>query len=90
MAWYNFFGSHRFAIDNCAIEFDLKKIDFDAYIDGTPPSQFKRRKFYNVRIGNNTEKLPNKIEEQTGLDGQLITTLPQLNGLGIKIDHFEE
>ncbi len=33
-AWRKFLGRHRFAVDNCAIEFEQKKIDIDAYIDG--------------------------------------------------------
>ena len=32
-----FLGGRRFVIDNCAIEFEQKKIDLDAYINGTPP-----------------------------------------------------
>jgi hypothetical protein len=38
-AWRKFFGCHQFAIDNCASEFDQKKIDFEAYKNGTLPSQ---------------------------------------------------
>jgi len=54
-------------------------IDLDAYIDGTPPSRLKRKKFYVVRIGNKTtEQSPNKIEEQKGQDGQLIATPPTI------------
>jgi len=57
-------------IDNCAIEFEQKKIDLDDYINGTSPSQLKRRKFYVLRIGSKSEQSPNKIEEQIGRDGQ--------------------
>ncbi len=83
-----FLGGHRFASDDCVIKFDQKKIDLDAYINGTPPSWLKQKKFYVVRIGNKTEQSPNKIEEQTGQDGQLITTPPRLNGIGIKTQSF--
>ena len=38
MAWRKFFGGHQFAIGNCALEFDQKKTDRDAYINRTPPS----------------------------------------------------
>jgi hypothetical protein len=37
-----------------------------------------------VRIGNKTKQSQNKIEEQIGRDGRLITTPPQLNGHRIK------
>jgi len=51
-AWRKFLGGHRFVINNCPIEFEQKKIELNAYINGTPPSQLKRRKFYVVRIGS--------------------------------------
>ncbi len=89
-AWSKFLGGHRFASDDCEIELDIKKIDPDAYIDGTPPSRLKRKNFYVVRIGNKTERSPNKIEEQMGQDGRLITTPPRVNGIGIKNNHLEE
>ena len=88
-AWSKFLGGHWFASDDCEIKLDSKKIDLDAYIDGTPPSRLKRKKFYVVRIGNKTERSPNKIEEQMGQDGRLITTPPQLNGIGIKTQSFQ-
>ena len=50
--WRKFLGGRRFVINNCPIEFEQKKIDLNAYINGTPPSQLKRRKFYVVRIGS--------------------------------------
>jgi hypothetical protein len=87
-AWSKFLGGHRFASDNCEIELDIKKINLDAYINGTPPSWLKRKKFYVIRIGNKTERLPNKIEEQMGQDGRLITTPPRLNRIGIKTQSF--
>ena len=77
-----------FAVDDCAIAFDQKKLDLNAYINGTPPSQLKRRGFYVVRIGNKSEQSPNKIEEQTDRDGRLITTPPRLRELGIKRQSF--
>ena len=63
-----FLGGHRFASNNCAIEFDQKKIDLDAYIIGTPPLQLIQRKFYVVTVRNKTKRSPNKIEEQMGQD----------------------
>jgi len=68
-AWSKFLGGHRFASYKCEIELDDKKIDLDAYINGTPSSRLKRKKFYVVRIGNKTERSPNKIEEQMGRMG---------------------
>jgi hypothetical protein len=53
------------------------------------PSQQNRRKFYVVRIGNKTEQSANKIEEQTGQDGQLITTPPRLNRLKMKCQSLQ-
>jgi hypothetical protein len=38
-AWKKFLGGHRFAVDDCSIELEQKKIDLDAYINGAPPSQ---------------------------------------------------
>ena len=65
-AWRKFLGGRRFVADDCPIEFEQKKIHLDAYINGTPPSSLKRRKFYFDRIGNKSEQSPNKIEEQIG------------------------
>jgi len=87
-AWRKFLGGRRFVIDNCTIEFEQKKFDLDAYINGTPPSRLKRKGFYVVRIGNKSERSHNKIEDQMGQDGRLITTPPRLNGLGIKTQSF--
>jgi hypothetical protein len=47
-AWRKFLGGHRFVVHNRAIKFEQKKIDLDAYINGAPPSQQNRRKFYVV------------------------------------------
>jgi hypothetical protein len=88
-AWRKILGCRRFVVNNCPIEFEQKKIVLDAYINGTWPSQLKRRKFYEVRIGNKSEQSPNKIEEQIGWDGRIIITPPRLNGLGIKTQSFQ-
>ena len=87
-AWRKFLGGRRFVIDNCAIEFEQKKIDLDAYINGTPPSRLQRRKLYVVRIGNKSEQSHNKIEEQIGRDGRLITPPPRMNLLRITQQSF--
>ncbi len=78
--------------NNSPIEFDLKKIDLDhAYLNGVPPSQNNQMKFYVVRIGNKTEQSPNKIEEQTGRDGPLITPPPpDWTDLDWNANHSEE
>jgi hypothetical protein len=68
-AWRKFLGEHQFAVDDCAIEFKQKKIDIDAYINGSRPSRINRGWFYIVRIGNKNKQLPNRIEDQRGCDG---------------------
>jgi hypothetical protein len=83
-AWREFIGNQLFAVDNCAIEFDQKKLDLNEYINGTLPSQLKQRGYYVVRIGNRSKQLPTKIEERMGQDRQLITTPPRMRGIGIK------
>jgi hypothetical protein len=75
-AWRKFLGGHQFAVDNCTIEVKQKKIDIDAYIDGARPSCIIRGGLYVVRIGNKNKQSPNRIEDQRGRDGQLITTPP--------------
>jgi hypothetical protein len=52
------------------------KIDIDAYINGARPSLSNRGGFYVVRISNKNEQSPNRIEDQRGRDGLLITTPP--------------
>ncbi len=72
-SWRTFLSRHRFAVDDCTIEFEQKKIDIDAFIDGAWPSCSNRGGFYVVQIGNKNEQLRNRIEDQRGRDGQLIT-----------------
>ncbi len=45
-----FLGGHRFAVDDCAIEFEQKRIDIDAYIDGARPSHSNRGGFLSCGI----------------------------------------
>ncbi len=42
-----------------------------------------------MQIGNKNEQLPNRIEEQRGRDGRLITTPPRLNLLRITQQSFQ-
>jgi hypothetical protein len=44
--WRKFLSGRRFVADDCPIEFEQKKIDLDAYINGTPQSRLQQRKFY--------------------------------------------
>jgi hypothetical protein len=88
--WRKFLGGHWFVADGCTIELAQKRLDLNAYINGTPPSRLTRRDFYVVRIGNKSEDSPNKIEEQIGRDGQLITPPPRLNGLTLKTQSFRQ
>jgi hypothetical protein len=83
-----FLSGHQFAVNNCAIEFEQKKIDINAYIDGAWTSCSNRGGFYVVRIGNKNKQSPNRIEDQRGCDGQLITTPPRLNLLRITHQSF--
>jgi hypothetical protein len=48
--WRKFLGGHRFAVDNCTVEFEQKKIDIDAYIDGAQPSHSNRGGFLSCGI----------------------------------------
>ncbi len=49
-AWRKFLGGHRFAVDDCAIEFEQKTIVIDAYIDGARPSCSNRGGFLSCGI----------------------------------------
>ena len=88
--WRKILGGHRFVVDGCTIELAKKRLYLNAYINGTPPSQITQRDFYVFRIGIKNEDSPNKIEEQIGQDGQLITTPPRLNGLALKHNPFNQ
>jgi hypothetical protein len=60
-AWRKFLGGHRFAIDNCAIEFEQKKIDLDAYayIDFNEGSYMLLE--LGIKVSNLTTKLRNRL-----------------------------
>ena len=64
-AWRKFLGGRRFVIDNCAIEFEQKKIDLDAYINGTPPLNSKEGSYMllelGIKVSNRTTKLRNRL-----------------------------
>ena len=79
MAWSKFLGGHRFASDNCEIELDIKKIDLDAYFNGTPPSRLKRKKFYVIRIGNKTERIQKYMRALLAELIDLLSTNYELN-----------
>jgi len=85
-----FLGGHHFMNYSIAIEFEQKSIDLDAYINGVQPSQTKKKKFNAIRIGNKIEGSPNKIKEQTGRDGRLVTTPPRLNLMRITTQSFKQ
>ena len=55
-AWRKFLGGRRFVADDCPIEFEQKKIDLDAYINGTLPSRLQQRKFYGAMAVGVTSK----------------------------------
>jgi hypothetical protein len=87
-AWSEFITGHRFVANNYSIDLVQKKFDIDAYIDGTTPSRTNRQKFYTIRIGNKTGQSADKIEDQRGRDGRLLTVPPRLNGHGMKCQSF--
>ena len=74
--------------DDCIIEFEQKKIDLNAYINGKWPSQLHWQKFYIIRIGKTLEELPRKIEAQISWDVQLLTAPPGLSLLRITQQSF--
>jgi hypothetical protein len=76
-AWRKFLGGHRFAVDDCVIELEQKKIDIDAIINGTALSRSTRGGFYVIRIGIKTEESPNRIEDQR--EGWAINYNPPTN-----------
>ena len=83
-------GSHHFMNDNIVIEFEQKSIDLEAYLNGVRPSRTSMKKFYTIRMGTKTEGSPNKIEDQIGRDGRLVTNPPRLNLMRIKTHSFKE
>ena len=86
--WKMFLDGHHFCSSNGigSFEVDTKRLDFDAFILGT--SAKHRVRVHVIRIGILHHNSPRKIEEQMGQDGRLITTPPQLNGIGIKTQSF--
>ncbi len=60
--WEIFLGGHRFRLSECNIEFDKKKFNIDALINGMPASWDKRQEYFVVRIGVMSMQSPSKIE----------------------------
>ena len=89
--WKMFIEGHHFYTYNSTgsfkVKIDAKKLNFDALLLGM--SAKHRRRVHVIRIGVSTDLSPEKIEEQIGRDGRLITTPPRLNGLGIKTQSFQ-
>jgi len=69
------------------MEVSSKKLDLNAYVNGTKPTE-NREQCHFIRIGILHHNSPRKIEEQMGQNGQLVTTPPRLNGIGIKTQSF--
>lgn len=82
--WRRFLLGHHFTIaegsNECNIEIDKKQINFDALINGLPPTQNNRCWAYVIRIGVLSKTSPTKIELQKDHNGYMIPT-PRLNGL---------
>jgi len=89
-AWRTFLGSHHFMNYDIVIEFEPKKINLEAYVIGVRPSRTSMKTFYAIRIGTKIEGSPNKIEDQIGRDGRLVTTPSRLNLMRIKTQSFKE
>jgi hypothetical protein len=89
-AWRTFLGGHHFMNYDIVIEFEPKKINLEAYVTGVRPSRTSMKTFYAIRIGTKIEGSPNKIEDQIGRDGRLVTTPPRLNLMRIKTQSFKE
>jgi hypothetical protein len=87
-SWLEFLACHRFVANDCLIDLVMKQMDINAYINGTTPSQTNRPRFYAIRIGYKTGQSADKIENQRGRDGRLLTAPPRLNGLGMKCQSF--
>ena len=89
LKWKVFLKGHRFLTVNCmgTMEVSSKKLDLNAYVNGAKPPK-NREQCHFIRIGILHHNSPRKIEEQMGQDGQLITTPPRLNGIGIKTQSF--
>jgi hypothetical protein len=64
MAWSKFLGGHRFASDDCEIELNNEKIDLDTYIDGTPPSRLKRKRYTSLGLGIKPSNRPTRMRSR--------------------------
>ena len=90
LKWKLFIEGHRFTANNCTATFevDVKKLDFDAFINGVSPKHRVRSHFICIGILN--DHSPRKIELQKYVDGRMIVTPPRLNGFRIKQQSFRQ
>ena len=85
MKWKLFLEGHRFTTINCdgTFEVDTKKLDLNAFIEGTP--KINKERLYFLRIGILKASSHRKIEMQKDPnDGRIITTPPRLGGLHLQ------
>jgi hypothetical protein len=71
------------------MEVSSKKLDLNAYVNGTKPTK-NREKCHFIRIGVLYADTPRKIEMQKYSHGRLIVDPPRLNGLRIKQQSFRK
>ena len=90
MKWKLFLEGHRFTTINCdgTFEVDTKKLDLNAFIEGTP--KINKERLYFLWIGILKASSHRKIEKQKDPnDGRMITTPPRLCGLHLQQTIFE-
>jgi len=85
MKWKLFLEGHRFTTINCdgTFEVDTKKLDLNAFIEGT--QKINKEHLYFLRIGILKSSFHRKIEMQKDPNyGRMITTTPRLGGLHLQ------
>jgi hypothetical protein len=84
------FTSTQSSSSSCKIEFDEKRMDIDAFINGVSWVQEKRDRVYIIRLGVKRDAKQNKFELQSDHLGRMITTPPPLDDLDHKQQNFRE
>jgi hypothetical protein len=74
-AWRKFLGRHQFAVDDCAIEFEQKKIDINAYINGAQPSCSNRGGFLSCGIRWQQQEATRRRQQGEGNKKVVNTTI---------------
>jgi len=85
MKWKFFLEGHRFTTINCdgTFEVDTKKMDLNAFIEGTP--KINKERLYFLRIDILKASSHRRIDMQKDPnDGRMINTPPRLGGLHLQ------